>query len=127
MNLNDPLNIFLTIPEGFDFDLGEYEKATGCKIDPIEVPSTLVNDLVKMVLKKHEDKGIPVKIISWSPLLFSKTIRLFSGKELTEKFSLMTLRIKGKLQDDSVKRIVCDKLHSIGDSKPTNSRRGDKR
>ena len=55
MNLNDPRNVILTIPQGFDFDLLEYEKSLGCKLEVLNITlsdtDNVVNHVTEYALK----------------------------------------------------------------------------
>lgn len=99
MNFNDPRNVILTIPQGFDFCLAEYEKLIGCKLEVLTVPTTDTDKLIKQVISygsKHG--GVPIRVKSWSPLVFEKKLNTFDGEEIWECFSILALRIKGSLE-----------------------------
>lgn len=99
MNLSDPRNVILTVPEGFQFSMQEYERAIGCRIKILEIPITETDTVIKDVISHAEDRGIKVRVKSWNPLLFEKEIRNFNGEPIKENFSILALRILGRLND----------------------------
>lgn len=99
MNFNDPRNLILTIPQGFDFSIAEYEKLIGCQLEVLNVPITDTDKLIKQVIghgSKHG--GVAIRIKSWNPLVFEKRLNCFDSEEHWECFSVLALRIKGSLK-----------------------------
>lgn len=99
MNLNDPRNVILTVPQGFQFSLDEYQNKIGCRLKILELPVSDTDTIIKDVIAYGEKNHIKIRVKSWSPLLFEKVMKNFDGEPITENFSILALRIVGDLND----------------------------
>ena len=99
MNLNDPRNVLMTVSQGFQFDLDEYQKAIGARIKVMELNLSDTDEVVKDVLDYANKEGLKIKVKSWSPLLFDREMKNSGGEPIVETFSLLALRIVGDLND----------------------------